>query len=77
MSLADGLSFDAWIPHATEDSTANEVGTTYLNWLHTNLQGMAFGHTVDEMASAFMYIHPALPELTENALLEAVATLGP
>jgi hypothetical protein len=30
---------------------------------------MRFGQTVDEMASDQMYIHPALTEVVENALL--------
>jgi mycothione reductase len=33
------------------------------------IQGMAFGQTVDEMARGQYYIHPALPEVVENALL--------
>lgn len=34
------------------------------------IQGMAFGQTVDEMARGEYYIHPALPEVVEQALLE-------
>ena len=34
------------------------------------IQGMRFGQTVDEMATGQMYIHPALTEAVENALLE-------
>ena len=33
------------------------------------IQGMAFRHTVDEMARGQYYIHPALPEVIEQALL--------
>jgi mycothione reductase len=33
------------------------------------IQGMAFGQTVDEMARGQLYIHPALSEVVENALL--------
>ncbi len=33
------------------------------------IQGMSFGQTVDEMARGQYYIHPALPEIVENALL--------
>ncbi|MEA3217655.1 MAG: mycothione reductase [Acidimicrobiia bacterium] len=33
------------------------------------IQGMYFGQTVDEMARAVWYIHPALSEVVENALL--------
>ena len=34
------------------------------------IQGMAFGLTVDQMATGMYYIHPALPEVLEQALLE-------
>ena len=34
------------------------------------IQGMVFGLTVDEMARGQYYIHPALPEVIEQALLE-------
>jgi mycothione reductase len=33
------------------------------------IQGMAFGQTVDEMARGQYFIHPAMPEVVENALL--------
>ncbi|HIG24866.1 MAG TPA: mycothione reductase [Acidimicrobiia bacterium] len=34
------------------------------------IQGMAFGQTVDQMARGQFYIHPAMPEVVEQALLE-------
>ena len=34
------------------------------------IQGMKFGQTVDQMARGQIYIHPALSELVENALLQ-------
>ena len=34
------------------------------------VQGMVFGLTVDQMATGQYYIHPALPEVIEQALLE-------
>lgn len=36
----------------------------------TLIQGMHFGLTVDQMARGQYYIHPALPEVVEQALLE-------
>ncbi len=33
------------------------------------IQGMSLGQTIDEMAHGQYYIHPALPEVVENALL--------
>ena len=34
------------------------------------IQGMTLGQTVDEMGREQLYIHPALPEVIEQALLE-------
>ncbi len=34
------------------------------------IQGMVFGLTVDQMATGQYYIHPAMPEVIEQALLE-------
>jgi mycothione reductase len=39
------------------------------------VQGMRFGQTVDQMACEVIYPHPALSEVVENALLEAVVAL--
>jgi mycothione reductase len=33
------------------------------------IQGMKFGLTVDQMATGQLWIHPALSEVVENALL--------
>ncbi len=43
LNLEDQLSFDVWITHSTDESTLQTVGITFLNWLHTNRQGMLFG----------------------------------
>jgi mycothione reductase len=37
--------------------------------IQTLIQGMSFGQTIDEMAHGQYWIHPALPEILENALL--------
>jgi pyruvate/2-oxoglutarate dehydrogenase complex dihydrolipoamide dehydrogenase (E3) component len=34
------------------------------------IQAMSLGNTIDELASEVLYIHPALPELIQQALLE-------
>ncbi|MAG03990.1 MAG: mycothione reductase [Acidimicrobiaceae bacterium] len=34
------------------------------------IQGMTFGQTVDEMARGQLYVHPAMPEVVEQALLD-------
>jgi mycothione reductase len=36
------------------------------------IQGMSFGQTVDDMAKGQYFIHPAMPEVVENALLGLV-----
>ena len=36
------------------------------------VQGMHLGNTADEMARGQVWIHPALPELIENALLKLI-----
>ena len=33
------------------------------------IQGMTFGQTIDELAVGQYYVHPALSEVVENALL--------
>lgn len=48
---------------------AHLMGPQASTLIHQLMQGMAFGQTVDEMAAGFLYIHPALSELVENALL--------
>ena len=48
---------------------AHIVGPQSSTLIQQLIQGMATGQTVDEMARGQYYIHPALPELIENALL--------
>ena len=49
---------------------AHLIGPQSSTLIQQLIQGMAFGQTVDEMAAGFMYIHPALTEVVENALLD-------
>jgi len=49
---------------------AHIIGPQASTLIHQLIQGMKFGQTVDELADSFMYIHPALSELVENALLD-------
>ncbi len=49
---------------------AHIIGPQAATLIHQLIQGMAFDQTVDEMAAGFMYIHPALNEVVENALLD-------
>ena len=54
---------------------AHIIGPQASTLIHQIIQGMKFGQTADELAEGFLYIHPALSELVENALLDAVAQL--
>lgn len=49
---------------------AHIIGPQASTLIHQLIQGMKFGQTVDELATGFLYIHPALSELVENALLD-------
>ena len=49
---------------------AHIIGPQAATLIHQLIQGMRFGETVDELAEGFLYIHPALSELVENALLD-------
>ena len=48
---------------------AHLIGANSSMLVQQLIQGMAFGQTVDEMARGQYYIHPALSEVVENALL--------
>jgi mycothione reductase len=54
---------------------AHIIGAQASTLIQQLVQGMAFGLTVDQMATGMMYIHPALTEVVENALLDSVAEL--
>jgi mycothione reductase len=49
---------------------AHIIGPHASSLIQQLIQGMTFGRTVDEMGRGQYYIHPALPELIENALLQ-------
>jgi mycothione reductase len=49
---------------------AHLIGPQASTLIQPLLQGMRFGQTVDEMAHDVWYIHPALTEVVENALLD-------
>ncbi len=54
---------------------AHLMGPQASTLIQQAIQGMRFGQTVDEMARGQMYIHPALTEVVEVALLELVNEL--
>jgi mycothione reductase len=49
---------------------AHIIGPQASSLIQSLVQGMEFGQTVDQLASQQFYIHPALTEVVENALLE-------
>ncbi len=48
---------------------AHIMGPHSATLIQTLIQGMSLGQTIDEMANGQYWIHPALPEVLENALL--------
>jgi len=52
---------------------AHIIGYQAATLVQLLVQGMHLGNTVDEMAHGQVWIHPALPELVENALLKLAA----
>ena len=49
---------------------AHLIGPQSPTLIQQLIQGMTLGQTVDEMGREQLYIHPALPEVIEQALLE-------
>ena len=70
-ALEDTTSFVKLVAHAQtrELLGAHILGPQASLLLQPLIQGMRFGQTVDEMAHGQMWIHPALSEAVENALL--------
>ena len=71
-AMEDAASFAKLIAHAEtrELLGAHIIGPQASTLIQQLIQGMAFGQTVDQMAREQFYIHPALTEVIENALLE-------
>ncbi|WP_419839435.1 FAD-dependent oxidoreductase [Candidatus Poriferisodalis sp.] len=71
-AMEDHSSFAKLIAHAEtrELLGAHIIGPQASTLIQQLIGGMAFGQTVDQMAHDQFYIHPALTEVIENALLE-------
>jgi mycothione reductase len=71
-ALEDTTSFCKLLadPDSRQLLGAHLIGPQAATLIQQLIQGMRFGQTVDEMASAQLYIHPALPEVVEQALLD-------
>ena len=71
-AMEDSESFCKLIANAESRQLlgAHIIGPQASTLIQQLIQGMEFGQTVDELASDQFYIHPALTELVENALLD-------
>ncbi len=71
-AMEDHSSFAKLIAHSEtrELLGAHIIGPQASTLIQQLIGGMAFGQTVDQMAQDQFYIHPALTEVIENALLE-------
>jgi mycothione reductase len=71
-AMEDTTSFVKLVAHAQTRRLlgAHILGPQAPTLIQTLVQGMRFGSTVDEMAREQMWIHPALTEVVENALLD-------
>ncbi len=71
-AMEDTTSFVKLVAHAQTRRLlgAHILGPQASSLIQTLVQGMRFGRTVDEMAREQMWIHPALTEVVENALLD-------
>lgn len=54
---------------------AHIIGPQASTLIQLLIQGMHLGATVDQLAREQIYVHPALPEVVENALLKVCAQL--
>ncbi|MCP4226440.1 MAG: FAD-dependent oxidoreductase, partial [Actinomycetia bacterium] len=57
-------------PHTRHLIGAHIIGPQAPTLIQQLIQGMAFDLTIDQMAHGQYYIHPGLPEVVEQALLE-------
>lgn len=71
-AMEDQTSFVKLVAHAETRKLlgAHIIGPQASSLIQSLIQGMRFGQTVDEMARGQMWIHPALTEVVENALLD-------
>ena len=71
-AMEDSTSFCKLVVHAESRQLlgAHIIGPQASILIQPLVQGMEFGQTIDELASQQFYIHPALSEVVENALLE-------
>jgi mycothione reductase len=70
-AMEDSVSFAKLLAdrHTRQLLGAHIIGPQASTMIQQLIQGMRFGQTVDQMARDQYYIHPALSEVVENALL--------
>ncbi len=71
-AMEDSTSFCKLVAHRETRQLlgAHLIGPQASALIQPLIQGMRFGQTVDQMAHDVWYIHPALTEVIENALLD-------
>jgi mycothione reductase len=76
-ALEDRESFAKVVVHARtgEILGAHILGEQAPNLLQPLIQAMRFGQTAQDVANGVLYTHPALIEVVENALLDAVSKM--
>lgn len=57
-------------PHSGLILGAHILGPQASTLIHQLIQGIKFEQTVSELATDFLYVHPALSEIIENALIQ-------
>ena len=77
-ALEDTTSFVKLIadPTGTHLLGAHIIGPQAATLVQLLVQGMHLGNTISEMAHDVIYIHPALTEVVEQALLKLLETVG-
>jgi mycothione reductase len=72
-AMEDTTSFAKVIVHAETDQIlgAHIMGAHASSLIQPIIQAMRFGQTARQIAEDVIYIHPALSEVVENALLAA------
>jgi mycothione reductase len=70
--MEDRTSFCKLLAHRDTRQllAAHIIGPQAPTLIQQLVQGMRFGQTVDEMATEQYYIHPAMSEVVEQALLD-------
>ena len=72
MEEVDGFCKIIADPNSSLLLGAHILGPQASTLIHQLIQGMKFDQTIHELSRGMLYVHPALSEVVENALLDAV-----